>query len=585
MRIGRDGPGRFQEDRTTVFYLIVKPPGNLITALGLVLSAADTSAQSDADSASSRLLSPSMAAVREQIENRVARGNKWQRIPDVAADLKRAYDHVGWTALWIRDGVPTRAARGAVKYINGVGSVGLRAGDYDAAVLDSLLEAAHRDTLDASAQARFEITLSVAATRLLSALRWGRVHQTDAYQRVRRSRAIYDLAMGLYGASRTPEPAPVFEAAAPPYAAYRQLAQALVESRRLARHPLVNVRPDEPAPTPGMRFADAPALRNLLRAAGIAVPRERPAIGTDTLFDAELSEAVARFQKEIGRTPTGLLDGGTRRAMRLLFERRATNAELSLERWRWLPRTAGRRAVVVNVPEYRLHAYEEIRTHARPAFTMKVVVGKGEESRFTPMFSDEMEYIIFSPYWEVPQTIAVDEIVPKVLSDSTFLQRNRYILVKGYSDSAPQVPPDSVSLAGVGRSVRVRQLPGDYNALGRVKFMLPNHLNIYLHDTNEKHLFERSQRAFSHGCVRVSDPNRLAQWALSSDTAWTLQRMKEAMKRTDPEKVELAEPIPVMIVYHTAAVDGDGVLRAYRDVYKLDVELSELLEAGYPYAR
>ncbi len=581
--MGRSRP--FPEDRTTVLYLIVKSFGNLALALGLILSPVDAYAQSDADSAPPPVLTPAMSAVREQLEKRVAKGIKWQRIPDVAVDVRRAYDHVGWAPLWIRDGKPTRAGRGAVKYIGGVGSVGLRPGDYDAAILSSLVDAAERDTLDASGQTQFELTLSVATTRLLSALRWGRVQQPDAYQRVRKSRAVYDLAMGLYGASRTPQPAPVFDAAAPPYAPYRQLAQAHMESRRLARHPLVIARADEPAVTPGMRFPEAAALRNLLRALGVAPPGERGIIGTDTLYDAELSEAVARFQKENGRTPTGLLDGGTRRAMRLLFERRAANAELSLERWRWLPRTADRRTVVVNVPEYRLHAYEEVRTNARPAFTMKVVVGKGEENRFTPMFSDEMEHIIFSPYWEVPQTIAVDEIVPKVLSDSTFLQRNRYILVKGYSDSAPQVPADSVSLAGVGRSIRVRQLPGDYNALGRVKFMLPNHLNIYLHDTNEKHLFERGQRAFSHGCVRVSDPNRLAEWALSSDSSWTLQRMKEAMKRAEPEKVELAEHIPVMIVYHTAAVDGDGVLRAYRDVYKLDDELTKLLEAGYPYAR
>jgi len=420
---------------------------------------------------------------------------------------------------------------------------------------------------------------------LLSALRWGRVHQPEAYQRVRKLRAEYDLSLGLYAVSLTPEPAPVFEAAAPPYAVYRALAHALTESRRLSRNPIVMARADEPAVTPGMAFPQAPALRNVLRALGVAPPAERGAIGTDTVYGSDLSEAVSRFQKENGRTPTGLLDGGTRTAMRRLFELRAARAELALERWRWLPRKADGRAIIVNVPEFRLHAYEEIRRNSWASFTMKVVVGRGEEKRFTPMFTDEMEHIIFSPYWEVPQTIAVDEIVPKVLTDSTFLRRNRYILVKGYSDSAPQVPADSVSLAGVGRSIRVRQLPGDYNALGRVKFMLPNHLNIYLHDTNEKHLFERAQRAFSHGCIRVADPNRLAEWALSSDSAWTLPRMREAMKRREPEKVELVEHIPVMIVYHTAAVDGDGVLRAHRDVYQLDGELTELLDKGYPYTR
>jgi len=564
----------------------VKLDLRLLPALVLILSAAaEARAQEVADSVATPELAPVMKSVREQVERRMTSGARWPRIPDVAADLKRAYDHVGWKPLWIRGGRPTRAARGAVKYLGGVASVGLRPGDYDAVALDSISRLATRDTLDEAAQARFETTLSVATTRLLSALRWGRVHQPEAYQRVRKLRAEYDLSLGLYAVSLTPEPAPVFEAAAPPYAVYRALAHALTESRRLSHHPIVIARADEPAVTPGMAFPQAPALRNVLRALGVAPPAERGAIGTDTVYGSDLSEAVSRFQKENGRTPTGLLDGGTRTAMRRLFELRAARAELALERWRWLPRKADGRAIIVNVPEFRLHAYEEIRRNSWASFTMKVVVGRGEEKRFTPMFTDEMEHIIFSPYWEVPQTIAVDEIVPRVLTDSTFLRRNRYILVKGYSDSAPQVPADSVSLAGVGRSIRVRQLPGDYNALGRVKFMLPNHLNIYLHDTNEKHLFERAQRAFSHGCIRVADPNRLAEWALSSDSAWTLPRMREAMKRREPEKVELVEHIPVMIVYHTAAVDGDGVLRAHRDVYQLDGELTELLDKGYPYTR
>jgi murein L,D-transpeptidase YcbB/YkuD len=198
---------------------------------------------------------------------------------------------------------------------------------------------------------------------------------------------------------------------------------------------------------------------------------------------------------------------------------------------------------------------------------------------------DEVEHLVFSPFWEVPRTIAMEEIVPKAIEDSTYLKRNRYVLVKGYAESAPVVAADTASIARIGRSVRVRQLPGDYNSLGRVKFMLPNDLNIYLHDTNEKHFFKRSERALSHGCIRVSEPNRLAEWILRGDTAWTPERMKKAMKSDTPEIVPLSEHIPVLIVYHTAAVDERGVLRSYRDVYKLNDELRELLARGFPYQR
>jgi murein L,D-transpeptidase YcbB/YkuD len=140
-------------------------------------------------------------------------------------------------------------------------------------------------------------------------------------------------------------------------------------------------------------------------------------------------------------------------------------------------------------------------------------------------------------------------------------------------------------MARIGQSVRVRQLPGDYNSLGRVKFMLPNHLNIYLHDTNEKHLFRREVRAFSHGCIRVSEPRRLAEWLLQTDTAWTVDRMRKAMKSDTPERVPLGDHVPVFIVYHTASVDEHGVLRSYPDVYRHDKELADLLAQGIPYAR
>lgn len=571
--------------RHTLESIFVKFDRRIVPAIVLSVTGIEARAQTQSDTTLQFAPTPVMASVRQQIESRAAQGARWSRISDVGPDLVRTYESVGWAPLWIKAGRPTRAAFGVVRYLRGLDAVGLSPRDFDSSRLDSIVSLAWPDTLGEPAQARFEVILSVATARALSTLRWGRVQQPKAYPTLRKSRKEFDLALGVYAASLTAEPRPVFEAAAPPYEGYRQLAQALAATRQLARNPVLSSSADDLVVRRGMPFAGAPALRTVVRALGVLSDSAPAVTGPDTLYGEDLAVAVRRFQKENGQTQTGAFDARTRAAMRRLFERRARDAELALERWRWLPRKADGRAIIVNVPEYRLHVYERIRADDRPSFTMKVVVGKGEEKRYTPMFVDEMEHVIFSPYWEVPQTIAVDEIVPKATTDSLYLARNRYVLVKGYSDSAPQVPADSVALAGVGRSIRVRQLPGDYNSLGRVKFMLPNHLNIYLHDTNEKHLFQRSQRAFSHGCVRVSEPNRLAEWVLRSDTAWTTDRMKKAMKAKEPEKVELTQSIPVMIVYHTAAVDDAGVLRSYRDVYSLDRELSELLAKGYPYAR
>lgn len=562
---------------------MVKNSRRLVLAIALGVPWDAGTAQTAADSSLALPLSPPMTVVREELQRGTVTGIRWPRVQDVAADLLRAYGSVGWTPLWTHQGRPTRAAFGAIRYLRDVESEGLSPSDFDVAALDSMVRLTASDTLSTGDQARFEVTLSVATARALSTLRWGRVQQPKAYPTVRRSQREYDLALGVYAVARTSEPRPVFTAAAPPYEAYRRLALLMAMTRSLASTPLL-ASEEFQEPTEGLGYAGTPELRQVLRALGVLPDSvARPGILPDTVYTTELAAAVSLFQKENRRKPTGVLDKGTRLLMRRILQGRVRDAELTLERWRWLPRRADGRAIIVNVPEFRLHTYEQVRAEASPSISMKVVVGRGEEKRFTPMFTDELEHIIFSPYWEVPQSIAVEEIVPKVATDSTYLRRNRYIVVKGYSDSAPRVAPDSATLAGIGTAFRVRQLPGDYNSLGRVKFMLPNHLNVYLHDTNEKHLFQQPQRAFSHGCVRVAEPTRLAEWALRNDAGWTTDRMQAAMKADQPEKVELAEAIPVMIVYHTGAVDEGGVLRSYRDVYKLDAELSDLLAKGYPY--
>ncbi len=522
--------------------------------------------------------SPAMALLREQVEAGALPDARWSRISDVSTAVREAYERVQWRPLWSNEGRPTPAARATVRFLAQVDSLGLDPKDFDAPRLDSLASALESGPTDAGVTA-FEGGLSVASARLLSALRWGRARQPQAYPRQTGQREGFDLGAGVYATAIGPDPVAVFDQAGPQWAPYKDLARALPGLRRLAADSAL--LPGAPtAAVKGRALPTAARLRAILASHGIPADSAAPGVEADTLLDPSLSRALVAWQKAAGLPRTGVFDARTRDKLRAATRERERSAVLSLERWRWLPTRADRRAILVNVPEYRLHVYEEA-TRGAPTFSMDVVVGRGEKDRYTPLFVEEMEHVIFSPYWEVPQTIAKDEIVPKATKDSTYLARNRYILVRGYSESAPQVKPDTASLARIGKSVRVRQLPGDYNSLGRVKFMLPNDLNIYLHDTNEKHLFKRTTRALSHGCVRVSEPQKLAQWVLAGDTAWSLDRMKKAMKAEKPELVRLSEHIPVLLVYHTAAVDADGVVRAYKDVYKYDDELAALLARGY----
>lgn len=213
---------------------------------------------------------------------------------------------------------------------------------------------------------------------------------------------------------------------------------------------------------------------------------------------------------------------------------------------------------------------------------MDVVVGRAFEHD-TPVFAADMRYLIFRPYWEVPVSIMRDELGPRALSDPEFLKREGMILVEGESNLAPALPPTPENLERIGKDLRVRQLPGPLNALGLVKFVLPNAHGVYLHDTAAKGLFARSRRDLSHGCIRVRDPVALAAHVLRDQPQWTRERVRAAMDTDDNERVNFSRPVPVYIVYATAIARDSGELYFYSDVYGLDQKLDELLRKGYPY--
>jgi len=190
-----------------------------------------------------------------------------------------------------------------------------------------------------------------------------------------------------------------------------------------------------------------------------------------------------------------------------------------------------------------------------------------------------MTYLVFSPYWDVTPTIALSEIKPAALENPQWLDQNHMELVRGDQILAPY--PENIEL--IGNGVRVRQTPGPHNALGGVKFLLPNDYQVYLHDTSSRSLFERSRRDASHGCIRLGDPMALARLVLRDQPEWTEQRIKAAMKTDISERVDLTHPIPVFIVYGTAIARENGDVYFYSDIYGHDRALDRLLKKGYPY--
>jgi murein L,D-transpeptidase YcbB/YkuD len=284
-------------------------------------------------------------------------------------------------------------------------------------------------------------------------------------------------------------------------------------------------------------------------------------------YSVELQESVKRFQRRHGLTDDGVVSAATIAEMNVPLEQRISQIGLNLERWRWLPRDLGERHILVNIPEYRLEVWDRNQV----PLTMRVVVGKKDTQ--TPIFADEMTYVVFSPYWNVPPDIAQGETLPEVLKDPGFLERSNMEVV---DTTGTPIDPSSIDLADPSK-YRFRQRPGAHNSLGLVKFMFPNQFNVYLHDTPADSLFARASRSFSHGCVRLENPTALAEYVLRDQPEWTREKIQEAMNAAEERTVKLRTAIPVYLGYWTARVSADGVLQFRRDVYGIDGRLSALL--------
>ncbi len=266
---------------------------------------------------------------------------------------------------------------------------------------------------------------------------------------------------------------------------------------------------------------------------------------SSTAFTDTLELAVKNFQKRHGYKPTGIITATLIKDMNVPAKERLMQVLLNMDRMRWLPQKPVGNLIIVNLPEFMLHVYDGNKT----VFDMVVVVGRVGNN--TMMFNGDLNQVIFSPYWNVPQSIIQKEINPSIARNPNYLAGK--------------------NMERVGNGIR--QKPGPGNALGKVKFIFPNSFNMYFHDTPSKSLFGQDKRAFSHGCIRLSEPQKMAEWLLRNDASWTKEKIVDAMNQTTEKGVKLKEAIPVFIIYYTAWVDNEGLLNFRDDVYQHDNEL------------
>lgn len=279
-----------------------------------------------------------------------------------------------------------------------------------------------------------------------------------------------------------------------------------------------------------------------------------PTTDTSMLYNSIMENAVKKVQQQFGIKDDGVVGSATVERLNVPVEERIEQVMVNMERMRWMPEEPEGNYIRVNIPEFTMYVYENNNIE----FTINVVVGK--EANKTQVFSDVLEYVVFSPYWNIPRSIIKNEILPAIRKNSNYLQRNN-MEQTGYSNGLPVI----------------RQKPGGNNSLGRVKFIFPNNFNIYFHDTPAKSLFSNTNRAFSHGCIRVEEPVKLAKYLLRDPSQWTDEAVYTAMHSEKEKWVKINDPLPVRITYFTAWVDGNGVLNFRDDIYGHDTTMKKRL--------
>ena len=493
--------------------------------------------------------------------------------------LHAVYASNGNALLWSRDGHPTPQAIALVGELGAADAYGLNPADYGVAAIAASVGSA----TDSASSGRFEVRLSAVALRFVVDLHYGRVDPAKAGFHLQTARPPLDLVKVLQELSATHDVAAAIATIEPPFYHYRLLEQSLRRYRQLAALQAA-------LPTlPGIAhyplrvretYAGAAALRGLLQLLG-DLPPDSSAHDAGMVLDPALMAAVRRFQLRHGLAADGTIGRTTFVALSTPLTQRVRQIELTLERWRWLP-PFETPPIIVNIPQFRLFAFRSTADLKADILQMDVIVGRTYPSMQTPVFVADMKYVIFRPYWDVPYSITQHELLPAIRRNPGYLTAEHLEIVQGADDSARPLPPTADNLAALASGrLRLRQQPGADNALGLIKFMLPNANNVYLHSTPAHRLFGEPRRAFSHGCIRVSDPVALAVQVLHDVPGdWTAERVEAAMNGTVTRRVPLVRPIRVMILYGTVLATESGDVLFFDDIYGHDKRLAALLEGA-----
>nr|WP_257031319.1 L,D-transpeptidase family protein [Edaphobacter lichenicola] len=533
------------------------------------------------DSASARLSAIAASGHLEDL--------RWPDFSDYRSHVINFY-RPGYQPAWIHDGQPTTQALELIQILQDADREGLQADDYDAsrwADRVALLKSPH----EAADEARFDAALTVCGMRYVSDLHIGRVNPQNLGFEFDVSSKKLDLPHFVRerlvnGSDLHAELAQI----EPPFPSYKRLRAALLHYMELEKSGDGEKVLDVGGVSPGGQYAGIAGLGNRLRLLGdlpdsVSIPPD------SKVYEGPLVDAVKHFQERLGRQATGELDYKTVVELNVPLSDRIEQMRLGLERYRWLPYQFKQPPIVINVPEFRLYGFDG---KNEVGLTMRVNVGEDYDHQ-TPMFENNIQYLVFRPYWTPTPNILRKEIIPDLEKNPSLSDQNlELVSASGKVIKSGDVTPALLQQVRAGK-LTVRQPPGPENGMGLVKFIFPNQHDVYIHDTPASlDMFSEAtegeegelKRVASHGCIHVQDPAKFAAWLLRNNPSWNLEKVEKAMHDgRDNFQVNLVPAIPVLIFYMTVVVGENGDVHFFHDIYDHDRTLKLELAQGYPYPK